>query len=526
MTKPQSSLLLATVLLISSSLSLAADLPSIPAGPENSITPAELRKHDAFLASPELGGRYTLSPSFQIAARYMQTRLESYCFHGAMRDGSFFQKFDLDVAKVDAGASKVTITMNGASKQISYGDFYTTNPADGSASGALVFVGYGLSSKRLNHDDYANLDVKGKIVLIAPGQPEGIDSSKIRDEESGAEAAQAHGAAGALLIARKYYADAMKNPKFRERLIERETVKLAAAQKVTIPQATIGPEAAEQLLGSIGLTLDQIYAAKEMPLGPKPLAAEAQLTMVAHKTVQPSQNVIAVLDGTDAKLKDQYVAFSAHYDHLKTSAKGEVYPGADDDGSGISAVLAIAHAMSLQRPKRSIYVIFHAGEELGLLGSEYNSDYGHVIPLEKMAVDLNIDMIGRSKSPGDTLPLDEHLTAADTIYLVGGNRISTELNQLSEKTNADTEKLKIDYYYNDPNNAERIYFRSDHWNYAKHGVPIIFYFDGTSVDYHQPTDTVDKIDFDKMSRVTKLVYGTGWRIANLDHPLKKDVPQD
>ena len=182
--------------------------------------------------------------------------------------------------------------------------------------------------------------------------------------------------------------------------------------------------------------------------------------------------------------------------------------------------------MSLERPKRSIYVIFHSGEELGLLGSEYNSDYGHVIPLEKMAVDLNIDMIGRSKSPGDTLPLDEHLTAADTIYLVGANRISTELNQLSEKTNADTEKLKIDYYYNDPNNAERIYFRSDHWNYAKHGVPIIFYFDGTSVDYHQPTDTVDKIDFDKMSRVTKLVYSTGWRIANLDHPLKKDVPQD
>src|SRR6266404_3544400 len=135
MTKRQSSLLLAALLLISSTLSLAADLPSIPAGPENSITPAELRKHDAFLASPELGGRYTLSPSFQIAARYIQTRLESYGFRGAMPDGSFFQKFDLNVAKVDAAASKLSLTVNGASKQISYGDFYTTNPADGSASG-------------------------------------------------------------------------------------------------------------------------------------------------------------------------------------------------------------------------------------------------------------------------------------------------------------------------------------------------------------------------------------------------------
>ncbi len=504
----------------------AASLPAIPAAPAQSITPAELRMHDSFLASQELGGRYTLSPSFQIAAKYIATRLESYGFKGAMPDGSFFQKFDLDVAKVDPGASKLSWTVNGITKQIAYGDFYTSNPKEGSASGQIVFVGYGVSAKRLNHDDYANLDVKGKIVLIAPGTPAGMDSSKIRDEESDTEAAQAHGAAGVLSISRKYYSDAMKNPKFRERLIERETVRLTAANRKSIPEATIGGEPAEQLLGTLGLTLDQVYSAKGQPLAPKPMNAEASITIAAKKMVQTSQNVIAVLAGTDPKMKDEYVAFSAHYDHLKTSAKGEVYPGADDDGSGTSAVLAIAHAMSLQRPRRSVLVIFHAGEELGLLGSEYNSQYGHVIPLEKMAVDLNIDMIGRSRPPGDTQSADEHLTTADSIYLVGANRISTELHQISEQTNTDSQKLKLNYYYNDPNNAERIYFRSDHWNYAKHGVPIIFYFDGTSVDYHQPSDTVDKIDFEKLTRVTRLVYGTGWRIANLDHPLKKDVPQE
>ena len=138
-----------------------------------------------------------------------------------------------------------------------------------------------------------------------------------------------------------------------------------------------------------------------------------------------------------------------------------------------------------------------------------------------MVADLNIDMIGRSKPAGDNASLDEHLTDANTVYLVGSNRISSELHQISEDTNAQFQKMKLDYYYNDPNNPERIYFRSDHWNYAKHGVPIIFYFDGTHVDYHKPTDTVDKIDFTKLTNITRLVFETGWRLANLDHRLTK-----
>jgi Zn-dependent M28 family amino/carboxypeptidase len=166
-------------------------------------------------------------------------------------------------------------------------------------------------------------------------------------------------------------------------------------------------------------------------------------------------------------------------------------------------------------------VVFHAGEELGLLGSEYNTDIAPAVPLDRIDADLNIDMIGRSKPVGDNEPEDEHLTDSRTVYLVGSNRISPELHQLSEETNKQFQKLKLDYYYNDPNNPERIYFRSDHWNYAKHGIPIIFYFDGTHVDYHKPTDTVNQIDFTKMTEITRLVFETGWRIANLDHRLSK-----
>ena len=186
-------------------------------------------------------------------------------------------------------------------------------------------------------------------------------------------------------------------------------------------------------------------------------------------------------------------------------------------------MLAIAHAMALDRPKRSILVIFHAGEELGLLGSEYNTDYAPAVPLENVLADLNIGMIGRSKPPGDEERLDAHLSDANTIYLVGSNRLSKELHKISEDTNSQYQKLKLDYYYNDPGNPERIYYRSDHWNYAKHGIPVIFYFDGIHVDYHKPTDTVDKIDFAKMTSVARLVFETGWRLANLDHHLARDV---
>jgi Zn-dependent M28 family amino/carboxypeptidase len=315
--------------------------------------------------------------------------------------------------------------------------------------------------------------------------------------------------------------DLMKNKAFQERAASRETVRLARATEGKLPALSLGPALAEELLSSGGLNLKSVYEAvsHKQKLQPKKLDVSAKMTVATQVTRSTTQNVAAILEGSDPKLRNEYVVFSAHYDHLKTGPGGEIYPGADDDGSGTTAVLTIAHAMSLERPRRSVLVMFHAGEELGLLGSEYNTDYAPVVPLNQMVADLNIDMIGRSKQAGDNALQDERLTDANTVYLVGSNRISQELHQLSEETNAQFQKMKLDYHYNDPSEPERIYFRSDHWNYAKHGVPIIFYFDGTSVDYHRPTDTVDKIDFSKLTKVTRLVFETGWRIASLDHRL-------
>lgn len=502
-----------------------ANLPPVPTTVD-SITPTELRMHLEFLASDELGGRYTLSPNFGIAARYLAAHLEAYGFRGAGDHGDFLQTFEVVSAKPDPANSALTITVGGKTSNYGFGDFYPLGAtATASASGPIVFVGAGISSPAQKHDDYAGVDVHGKLVLIAGGTPSGIDASKLGPNEQGEGAARAHGAVGVLQLPSQRLADFMKNKGFAERFAGRETVRLARDSEGKLPTLTLGPDLADKLLALAGLNLKAVYeaAGKKQSLEPRALdgAASARIDIAVQPARTTTQNVAGILEGTDPQLKNEYVIFSAHYDHLKTGPKGEIYHGADDDGSGTTAVLAIARAMSLNRPKRSVLVMFHAGEELGLLGSEYNTDYSPAVPLDQMVVDLNIDMIGRSKPPGDNDQLDEHLTDANTVYLVGSNRISKELHQISEETNSQFQKLKLDYYYNDPSNPERIYFRSDHWNYAKHGVPIIFYFDGTHVDYHQPTDTVDKIDFTKLTQITRLVFETGWRIANLDHRLAK-----
>ena len=499
-----------------------AKLPDPPVASINAINPTELRMHLEFLASKELGGRYTLSPSFAIAARYLASRLQAYGFRGAGANGSFLQSFDVVSTKTDTEKSSLTLQTKSEKLDYRYGDFLTFGSGAGAVEGPIVFVGYGISSASQEHDDYANLDVKRKIVLRVSATPSEIDPSKLGTNEQGEAAARAHGAIGELIVS---FRGNFAAPRPGEpRPVARESVRLVKEAQTRLPSAILTPVVADKLLSQLNTSYEMLKTKRGEPLTPKPLEASAKLNIAVNENRSTTQNVVGIFDGADPKLKSEFVTVSAHYDHLKTNAGGEFYPGADDDGSGTTSVLTIARAMSLQRPKRSILVIFHAGEELGLLGSEYNTDVAPVVPLADTVVDLNIDMIGRSHQPGDDSKANQQLTDANTIYPIGADRISSELHQLEERTNSDFEKLKLDYTLNDPKHPDRIYFRSDHWNYAKHGVPIIFFFDGVSVDYHKPTDTVDKIDFTKMTRVARLVYEIAWRVANLDHRLSIDKP--
>ncbi len=490
-----------------------------------SITPTELRMHLEFLASDELGGRYTLAPNFPIVARYLASHLKAYGFQGGGDHGDFLQSFTVISSKPVVEQSSFTLTTKGLSTDYGFGEFFPSQASGtGEASGQVVFVGMGISSRSQGHDDYANLDVKGKIVLLVPGVPAGVEQLRLGDDEQGVGAAQTHGAVGVIQVPQQRFAEVMNNKPLMELILSRETVHLWTRAESKIPVVMLGPELADKVLATLGLNLKTVYeaATNDQDLPPRATDFSSHMKVGMQETRIVTQNVIGILRGTDPKLKDEYVAFSAHYDHLKTGPKGEIFHGADDDGSGTSAILAIAHAISHYRPKRSVMIIFHAGEELGLLGSRYNTDVAPAVPLNRIAADLNIDMIGRSKAPDDHEKDDEHLSDPNTVYLVGADRISRELNEISKRTNADYQKLNLGYYYDLPENPEHMYFRSDHWSYAKHGIPVIFYFDGIHADYHQPTDTVDKIDFNKMTQITRLVFETGWRLANLDHELSKN----
>ncbi len=501
---------------VSASTVLASTLPLPPARTTESITATELKMHLGFLASDELGGRYTFSPSLKLAARYLASRLESYGYRGAARDGSFFQVVPLGYRNVNRSLSEVVINAAGTSKTFKYGEgFLSMSPADLNIEGELVFAGHGVSSPGNNHDDYAGLDVKGKIVVLKEGLPPSLNAAALLENERGEEAALTRGAVGVIRVAPPHYLSSWEDV---TGWIMREQLGLVPRPAVgkSIPTIIAGPPLVEALAGL--MKIDRSHLTTESEQAPKParIQGSARIKMAGSvKLAPPTQNVVAVLEGSDPVLKNEYLVISAHYDHLETRSNGEVYNGADDDGSGTSAVLEIAQAFSIEpRSKRSILVVFHTAEELGLFGSEFNTDHEPVVPLRQLVANLNIDMIGRSREPGNNDSRDRALSDKDSVYIIGADKLSAELHRLSEQTNADLTRLKFDYTYNDESNPERFYYRSDHYNYAKHGIPVIFYFTGVHRDYHRVSDDIEKIDFQKMERISRLIFATGWRIAN------------
>jgi len=232
--------------------------------------------------------------------------------------------------------------------------------------------------------------------------------------------------------------------------------------------------------------------------------------------VKATENVLAYIKGSEKP--EEIIIISAHLDHLGVSEQGEIYNGADDDGSGTVAIMEIAQAFNLAKkdghiPKRSILFLHFTAEELNKQGSDYYTKHP-IFPLENTVANLNIDMIGRV----DNL----HLDNKNYIYLIGSDRLSKELHYTSEKVNNSYFNINIDYRYNVENEKNHYYTRSDHYNFAKHDIPVIFYFNGEHDDYHEVTDTPDKIDYHLLETRTKLIFATAWQLANQDHRITKD----
>jgi hypothetical protein len=505
------------------------------------ITAAQLKDYLSFVASDLMEGRNTPSRGLDITAHFIATLLSRWDVKPGGENGTYFQTIVLTREGPDVAACQAEI--NG--QKFTYGADFLPAGGSGIASGPLVYVGDGWLIKSKNIDGFGNLDVKGKIIVAhynRMGTPprglrfadlEGLEGKEWANVEN---QAKEKGATGIIYIASRQ--SLTRWTQMGERMgsgglmMERfATERRQADSNERLPAIVISERMARALFDSEPSDANAVYAGfpQGTPVASFAMKPEKQAKFTVKTGTQRvnTQNVIGLIEGSDPVLKKEYVAVSAHYDHVgMSSGEGEgdrIFNGADDDGSGTVAVLAIAEAMSKAsiKPKRSVLFIWHAGEEHGLWGSRYYTTYP-TVPLDRMAALLNIDMIGRSKQSGDTKEVNANLSEPNEVYVIGSKRLSTELGDLVEKVNDRYLKLKLNYKYDAPNDPERFYFRSDHYMYAQKGVPIAFYFTGVHEDYHQLSDHVEKIDFVKMERVARTIYITLWELAELKQRPKVD----
>jgi hypothetical protein len=521
-----------------------ATLPLSAAGGFSGIKPDDLREWLTYLASDELRGRAIYSEGLGLAAGYIQVHLQAWGVKPAGDSGSYLQSVKVLGVK-SASHSSVTVQVGGESRTFKDGDGVTF-PKNSGAKRMLTldrveFAGYGLDAPGANHLDFRGKDVRGAaVVFLGTSGPRSLDSQNYRR----------------VLIGRSRYVvdqlrasatvgpvPAASNRGGTGRGPNAPDFTTAQRLDQNVPPAITATDAFFEFLFSkapvrydeLRRKADQQEDLPTFRLGGVTLTFHVDADYTITRT-QMTENIVGLVEGTDPQLKSTYVAFGAHYDHVgyaqseladdgtRPGAPGRVTPGAaadrvwngaDDDGSGIVTMMALARAFAEgPRPRRSLLFVWHAGEESGLYGSRYFADHP-TVPLDRIVAQLNIDMVGRNR--------DDQISEANTVYLVGSDRISSELHQINREANlALAQPMKLDYELNDPGELEQFYYRSDHYSYAAKGIPIIFFTTGLHPDYHANTDEVSKIEFPKMTRIAQLVYETGARVANLDHVPARD----
>jgi len=503
-------------------------------GNVEAINAAQLKEWLYVVASDEMEGRDTPSRGLDMTAKFIADHLSQWGVKPGGDDGTYFQKFALTSRRVEP---ELTIaSLNGQSFKL--GEDFIAEPIQGQASGRIVYVGHGYMIRAKGIDAYQGVDVKGKIILAVEGYPRGVSFQDIHGKKEGEDYdtpetyARANGARGVIYIPSQSTLTFWQNR--HQFSLNPSRLKLEGLRQVGANIPVI--YASEKMVKAIldGEKLDYAAIRKQANHGALgeafDLGAGKQASFNVNAKVDSAmtQNVVGVIEGVDPLLKKEYVAVGAHYDHVGMSQNAEgdkIFNGADDDGSGTVGTLAIAQALakSPTRPKRSVIFVWHAGEEKGLWGSEFFTE-NPTAPIEQIVTQLNIDMIGRSKKEGDNNPANKDLTGPNELYVIGSKMMSTDLGNLSEEVNKQYLKLAFNYKYDDPTDTERFFYRSDHYNYAKKGVPIIFYFSGVHEDYHGLADTADKIDYQKMEKITRTVFAMMWRLANAPARPKVDKP--
>jgi hypothetical protein len=472
------------------------------------------------LTSDNMAGRETGYSGQKVAEKFLVSKFKSFGLKPA--DGnSYTQNFSLFEDTLLRAYIQV-----GSKKYQCYEDFYSflgNTKNDSIDFDKILVAGYGIESE--NYSDYKNLDTKDAVVLIHSGEPMLTDTSyvisgteKKSDWSNGWEKkinlATEKGVRAILIVVDNVVESVEKNHRIKKRpmYFVNDTLKNSKCNIYYIDK-----ELAKDLFGREKNKYDKYISKMLANSNPTKLKLKIKGKIVFQKKriAHTSSNVAAMIEGTEKK--DEVIIISAHYDHLGAH-DGKIYYGADDNGSGTTAVLELAKAFSIAQkkgsgPKRSILFLCVSGEEKGLLGSEYYTN-NPLIPLENTIADLNIDMIGRVDST--------HTKNPNYVYIIGDDKISTELHEINEKSNKTYLRMTLDYKYNNADDPNRFYYRSDHYNFAQKGIPVIFYFNGVHKDYHRATDTFEKINFGKMLNTVKLVYFTAWDLANRNERLAKD----
>lgn len=488
------------------------------------ITVLDLRSRLEIIASDDFEGRETGQLGQKKAANYIKERFQEFGYQPIEKLGGYFQPFKLQLTYPDT----VKLVVGNDSLQFLKDMYYFPGFGDiFIKTENLLYLGFGIETEL--YSDYKDAEVGGRVVMISSGEPinkKGISWVSGVEEKSDwtvdwgkkIELAQAKGVKALLIIDDNFSTSVSKFGRY----IKRPDMKVSdkPVEAKGIPLIYISSKMANRILKGAGIKEGhQKLESKINKKGvPKKVELGVSVTIDVKKNREEltSENVLAYLKGSEKP--EELVVVTSHYDHL--GRKGDrIFNGADDDGSGTTSLLELAEAFALAKkeghgPKRSMLFMTVSGEEKGLLGSEFYTD-NPVYSLTNTVANLNIDMIGR---------IDEnHAPDSNYVYIIGSDKLSTELHALSEKTNKTYTGIEFDYAYNDENDPNRFYYRSDHYNFAKNNIPVIFYFTGVHEDYHQPTDTVDKIMFQKMQKIARLIFHTAWEIANRDARLEVDV---
>ncbi len=493
------------------------------------VTADDLRAHLSVLASDTMEGRETGQPGQKKAADYLQKQFQQLGLPAIGEDDGYFQTIIFSRQKW----RDISLTVDGEPLRHLW-DFASA-PSRNTSRGPttideLTFLGYGIDDAA--YSDYEGVDVAGKHLLILAGEPTNrggesyVSGSAAPSEWSGdldrkLRAAKERGAATVFII----------DPDFKDNItgIRKETLdgrmRMAESMEGERPTANVvllTPKLSRKLLGKRERKV--IKARKRLAKSGKlkPVTIPVDLVITQEKQVDEliGENIYGFVEGVDPLLKEEVLVVSAHYDHIGKRGD-EVFNGADDNGSGTSTILELAEAFTVAKqqgigPRRSVLFLLVSGEEKGLLGSEYYAAHPR-FPLTNTIADINVDMVGRVD--------EKHAADPNYIYVIGSNRLSTELHDINDRMNEEFTQLELDYTYNAEDDPNRYYYRSDHYNFAEKGIPSIFFFNGTHDDYHQASDTVDKINFEKMARIGRLIFHTAWQLTNQDRRIEVDVRQ-